>query len=111
MEKRDNKDAAYNAAPQDWLDASNEGNWQLAEASEEDTVSLLTTDADDLDYPEPLYATGNDEDKEENEENEERDDEDDEDDNGDWGNVDPQSHPAHPGPPDPMDPSGPGSAV
>jgi hypothetical protein len=110
MEKKDNRNTAYNAAPQEnWQEANNEGNWQLAEASEEDTVSLLTTDTDDPDYPEPLYATGGDED--EKQENEENDSDEDEDEDGDWGNVDPQSDPVHPGPPDPMDPSGPGSAV
>jgi hypothetical protein len=110
MEKRDNRDAAQNAAPHDqWQDANSEGAWQLDEANASETAIWLTqADEGDPDYREPLYATGGDEDEFIEGDQEENTNEDD-DEPGDWGNVDPQSHPG--GLPDPMDPSGPGSAV
>ena len=102
MENKNQRVAGQNSDAQDqWLNADHQGDWQLAESSEQETDAEMLTAQSDREDKSPLYATGDDPDEENT------DDEENEADAADWGNTDPLSTPL----PDPMDPSGPGSAV
>jgi hypothetical protein len=112
MENASNWDAQSSDQQNDWQQAENYDNQEMADANEDEVLDFTAEGSYTEDADEILYADGGDDGKDEDDEKDEEDEEDKEEDDDeleDWGNVDPLSNPG--GIPSDMDPSGPGSAV